>query len=76
VTIDHGRRAWYDTVQAEPLEFAVPGLQRLWLGTSTEDKSYRLKTFLSCMQCDTPQNMLINVAYVPQQFMLFCCVLR
>lgn len=65
-----------DEVVAEPLDWLVPGLHRLWMGTMVEDKNRRLRAFLSCMNCDVPQNLLLNTSYVPQHLLILCCVLR
>ncbi len=67
-----------DTVKGVTLDWTVPGIQRLWLGASMEDKGRRLKTFLGSMSCDVngDENLLVNTSYVPQQFVMLCCVLR
>ena len=63
-----------DTVTPLTLAWPVPTLQRLWFGTSIEDKQKRLRAFLSVMSSDTP--LMLNTAYVPQHLLLMSSVLR
>lgn len=63
-----------DPVTPLPLSWPVPTVQRLWFGTSVEDKQKRLRSFLSVMSSDTP--MILNTHYVPQHLLLMSCVLR
>ena len=62
------------TVTPLTLAWPVPTLQRLWFGTSIEDKQKRLRAFLSVMSSDTP--LMLNTAYVPQHLLLMSSVLR
>ncbi|KAK0085742.1 hypothetical protein PV325_004479 [Microctonus aethiopoides] len=61
-------------VKAEQIGWGVPTIQRLWFGTSIEDKRRRLRGFLTCMKSDT--SLILNVAYVPQHLLVMACVLR
>lgn len=65
-------------VVAEPVDWLVSGIQRLWLGATLDDKNRRLRSFLSCLHCDlsSSNNLLLNTAFVPQHLLLMCCVLR
>ncbi|XP_033105594.1 constitutive coactivator of PPAR-gamma-like protein 1 isoform X2 [Anneissia japonica] len=63
-----------DAVEATPLEWVAPPISRMWLGRETEDKSYRLRAFLSCMSSDSPS--MLKTAFVPRHAILLCCVLR
>ncbi|XP_037071414.1 constitutive coactivator of PPAR-gamma-like protein 1, partial [Pollicipes pollicipes] len=63
-----------DLVTAKPLGWGVPTVQRLWFGTTDDDKKRRLRAFLTCMQSDFP-NMRSSV-YVPHQLLVLACVLR
>ena len=40
-------------VEATELPWPAPTVQRLWFGTSAEDKQKRLQAFLSVMQCES-----------------------
>lgn len=63
-----------DIVSAITLPWAVPTIQRLWFGTSDEDKQRRIKAFLTVMRSDTP--LMLNRGYVPQHMLVMACVLR
>ena len=57
------------------LKWPVPTVQRLWFGSTAEDKQKRLHAFLSCMKCDDNKSLL-NQANVPQPMLMLACVLR
>ena len=40
------------TLSATELPWPAPTVQRLWFGTSAEDKQKRLQSFMSCMFCE------------------------
>ncbi|XP_038061323.1 constitutive coactivator of PPAR-gamma-like protein 1 homolog [Patiria miniata] len=63
-----------DLVEATPMEWLVPPIQRLWLGREPEDKTMRLRAFLSCMYSDSPA--MLKTTYVPRHAIILCCVLR
>lgn len=63
-----------EMVTAYPVDWKTPSIERMWLGTNVEDKTRRLRAFLTCMESDTP--LMLNTQYVPQQLLLLCCVLR
>ena len=63
-----------DLVEDVPLEWKVPQIERLWLGREPEDKTMRLRAFLSCMYSDSPA--MLKTAYVPRHAIILCCVLR
>ncbi|XP_043239958.1 constitutive coactivator of PPAR-gamma-like protein 1 homolog [Amphibalanus amphitrite] len=63
-----------ELVPAQPLGWGVPTVQRLWFGTSEDDKKRRLRAFLSCLQSDTPT--IRNTVYVPEHLLVLACVLR
>ncbi|KAJ8047256.1 Constitutive coactivator of PPAR-gamma-like protein 1-like [Holothuria leucospilota] len=63
-----------DLVEAEPLDWVVPPIQRLWLGREPEDKTTRLRAFLSCLGSDSPS--MLKPSYVPRHALVMCCVLR
>ena len=63
-----------DTVSPLPLSWSVPTVQRLWFGTTVEDKQKRLRAFLAVMSSDTP--MMLNTSHVPQHLLLMASVLR
>ena len=63
-----------EMVSAYPVDWKTPSIERMWLGTNVEDKTRRLRAFLTCMESDTP--LMLNTQYVPQQLLLLCCVLR
>ena len=63
-----------DLVEATPMEWLVPPVQRLWLGREPEDKTMRLRAFLSCMYSDSPA--MLKTTYVPRHAIILCCVLR
>ena len=64
----------FELVDAEALEWLVPGIHRLWLGDAVEDKNRRLRALLTSLGCDVP--MLLNTSHVPQHLLVMCCVLR
>jgi len=66
-------RPW--CVDAQELRWAVPTVQRLWFGSTVEDKQKRLHAFMSIMRCDAAESMLLQ-ANVPQPMLLMACVLR
>ena len=57
------------------LNWPVPTVQRLWFGSTPEDKQKRLHAFLSCMRCDDNKSLLVQ-ANVPQPMLMLACVLR
>ncbi|CAB3362557.1 Hypothetical predicted protein [Cloeon dipterum] len=63
-----------DRVKPERVGWGVPTVQRLWFGSTVDDKRRRLRAFLSCMRSDT--TMILNPHYVPQPMLLFACVIR
>ncbi|XP_066992640.1 constitutive coactivator of PPAR-gamma-like protein 1 homolog [Anabrus simplex] len=63
-----------DLVKAEQIGWAVPTIQRLWFGSTIDDKRRRLRAFLTCMRSDTP--LMLNPAYVPQHLLVMASVLR
>ncbi|XP_071961521.1 LOW QUALITY PROTEIN: constitutive coactivator of PPAR-gamma-like protein 1 homolog [Antedon mediterranea] len=63
-----------DPVEAMPLDWVAPPISRMWLGRESEDKSFRLRAFLSCMSSDTPS--MLKTAFVARHAILLCCVLR
>lgn len=63
-----------DWVRAEPLKWGVPTVQRLWFGTTVDDRRRRLRAFLTCMRSDS--NLMLHTEYVPQHLLLMACVLR
>ncbi|XP_065673474.1 constitutive coactivator of PPAR-gamma-like protein 1 homolog isoform X3 [Hydra vulgaris] len=63
-----------DEVEAKGMNWKIPPLRKLWLGTDVEDNSNRLKAFLSCMRSDTVN--MSNTSMVPQRLIILCCVLR
>lgn len=63
-----------EQVAAVQLPWAVPTIQRLWFGMAFEDKTRRMKAFLTVMRSDTP--LMLNRTYVPQHMLVLACVLR
>ena len=63
-------------VEAQELRWAVPTVQRLWFGSTVEDKQKRLHAFMSIMRCDSAADALLLHASVPQPMLLMACVLR
>ena len=63
-------------VDAQELRWAVPTIQRLWFGSTLEDKQKRLHAFMSIMRCDSAAESLLINANVPQPMLLMACVLR
>lgn len=63
-----------EVVRAEPIGWAVPTIQRLWFGSTIDDKRRRLRAFLTCMRSDTP--LMLNPGYVPQHLLVMASVLR
>ncbi|KAK3930295.1 Constitutive coactivator of PPAR-gamma-like protein 1-like protein [Frankliniella fusca] len=63
-----------DVVRAEEIGWAVPTIQRLWFGSTIDDKRRRLRAFLTCMRSDNP--LILNTVYVPQHLLVLACVLR
>lgn len=63
-----------EQVAAIQLPWAVPTIQRLWFGMAFEDKTRRMKAFLTVMRSDTP--LMLNRTYVPQHMLVLACVLR
>lgn len=61
-------------VKAEEIGWAVPTIQRLWFGSTIDDKRRRLRAFLTCMRSDNP--LILNTSYVPQHLLVLACVLR
>jgi len=58
------------------LRWAVPTVQRLWFGSTVEDKQKRLHAFMSIMRCEAAAGALLVHANVPQPMLLMACVLR
>ncbi|XP_014260840.1 constitutive coactivator of PPAR-gamma-like protein 1 [Cimex lectularius] len=63
-----------EIVKAEPLGWGVPTVQRLWFGTTVDDKRRRLRAYLTCMRSDT--QLMLDPTYVPQQLLILATVLR
>jgi hypothetical protein len=63
-----------ELVTAQPLNWAVPTVQRLWFGTNFEDKQRRMRAFLTVMRSDS--QLMLNRGYVPQHMLVMACVLR
>ncbi|KAG0724596.1 Constitutive coactivator of PPAR-gamma-like protein 2 [Chionoecetes opilio] len=63
-----------DVVEATPINWAVPTVQRLWFGSVVDDKKRRLRAFLSCMRSDTP--LMLHTSHVPQHLLIMAAVLR
>uniref|UniRef100_A0A224XIS9 Putative constitutive coactivator of ppar-gamma-like protein 1 log isoform x1 n=1 Tax=Panstrongylus lignarius TaxID=156445 RepID=A0A224XIS9_9HEMI len=63
-----------DIVKAEPLGWGVPTIQRLWFGTTVDDKRRRLRAYLTCMRSDT--QLMLNPGCVPQHLLVLATVLR
>lgn len=63
-----------EEVFAVQLPWAVPTIQRLWFGTTFDDKHRRMRAFLTVMRSDT--TMMLNRNYVPQHLLVLACVLR
>ncbi|KAG8242101.1 constitutive coactivator of PPAR-gamma-like protein 1 isoform X1 [Homalodisca vitripennis] len=63
-----------DIVPAEQIGWGVPTIQRLWFGTTIDDKRRRLRAFLTCMRSDTA--LMLNPDYVPQHLLIMATVLR
>lgn len=61
-------------VKAEPLGWAVPTIQRLWFGSTVDDKRRRLRAFLTCLNSDSA--LMLHTSYVPQHMLILACVLR
>ncbi|XP_045164687.2 constitutive coactivator of PPAR-gamma-like protein 1 homolog isoform X2 [Mercenaria mercenaria] len=64
----------FDLVMAKPVEWKTPSIERMWLGQQPEDKTRRLRAFLTVMHSDTP--LMLNTNYVPQHLLILSCVLR
>lgn len=63
-----------EVIRAEPLGWGVPTIQRLWFGTTVDDKRRRLRAYLTCMRSDT--QLMLNPSYVPQHLLVLATVLR
>uniref|UniRef100_A0A1B6BZX8 Constitutive coactivator of PPAR-gamma-like protein 1 homolog n=1 Tax=Clastoptera arizonana TaxID=38151 RepID=A0A1B6BZX8_9HEMI len=63
-----------DIVKAEQIGWGVPTIQRLWFGTTIDDKRRRLRAYLTCMRSDNP--LMLNPDYVPQHLLIMATVLR
>lgn len=63
-----------DEVYATQLPWAVPTIQRLWFGTTFDDKHRRMRAFLTVMRSDTA--MMLNRNFVPSHLLVLACVLR
>ena len=61
--------------ECRELKWPVPTVQRLWFGSTAEDKQKRLHAFLSCMRCDENKSLLVQ-ANVPQPMLMLACILR
>lgn len=64
----------FDLVIAKPVDWKTPSIERMWLGQQPEDKTRRLRAFLTIMHSDTP--LMLNTNYVPQHLLIMSCVLR
>ncbi|KAK3608099.1 hypothetical protein CHS0354_004756 [Potamilus streckersoni] len=64
----------FKIVMAKPVNWKTPSIERMWLGQQPDDKTRRLRAFLTCLQSDTP--LMLNTQYVPQHLLILCCVLR
>jgi hypothetical protein len=64
-----------DVIEAKEVSWSVPTLQRLWFGSTIEDKQKRLRAFLTCMKCDDCP-LLLTQNSVPQHMLIIACVLR
>lgn len=63
-----------DKITATHINWAVPTVQRLWFGTTQEDKQRRIKAFLTILRSDSP--LMLNKNYVPQHLLVLASVLR
>lgn len=63
-----------EEVEAVPVDWGVPTVQRLWFGSTLDDKKRRLRAFLSCLRSDSP--LMLNMGHVPQHMLIMACVLR
>ena len=63
-----------DLVEPVSLIWDVPPVEKLWFNKGAAADSNRLKAFLSCMQCDTPN--MTQTVMVPKRLVVLCCVLR
>ena len=64
-------------LKATELTCPIPTVQRLWFGTSGEDKKKRLEAFLACMHCEQLQHQklvphLIIMATVLRYVLILC----
>lgn len=64
----------FDLVMAKPVDWKTPSIERMWLGQHSDDKTRRLRAFLTCMMSDSP--LMLNTNYVQQHLLILCCVLR
>lgn len=63
-----------DYVPSIPLGWAVPTVSRLWFTSGPDANKKRLQAFLTCMRSNTP--LMYDPMFVPQHFIMLCCVLR
>ena len=63
-------------VAPQELQWAVPTVQRLWFGSTVDDKQKRLHAFMSILRCDTAADSLLLHSNVPQPMLIMACVLR
>lgn len=64
----------FNLVMARPVDWKTPSIERMWLGQLPDDKTRRLRAFLTIMHSDAPS--MLNTSYVPQHLLMMCCVLR
>ena len=67
-------RPAFEVAVAKPVDWKTPSIERMWLGKNADDKTRRLRAFLTVMHSDTP--LILNTQYVPQPLLLMACVLR
>ncbi|XP_040569824.1 constitutive coactivator of PPAR-gamma-like protein 1 homolog [Lepeophtheirus salmonis] len=63
-------------VEGVEVPWGVPTVQRLWFGTSMEDKEKRIRAFMSCMRCDDVKPLLLQPHLIPPNFVFMACILR
>ncbi|XP_076448160.1 constitutive coactivator of PPAR-gamma-like protein 1 homolog [Babylonia areolata] len=67
-------RPSFEVTVAKPVDWKTPSIERMWLGKNADDKTRRLRAFLTIMHSDTP--LILNTQHVPQPRLLMACVLR
>ncbi|CAB4066574.1 unnamed protein product [Lepeophtheirus salmonis] len=63
-------------VEGVEVPWGVPTVQRLWFGTSMEDKEKRIRAFMSCIRCDDVKPLLLQPHLIPPNFVFMACILR